>query len=239
MESELRLLKSTFDNIGENDALLSIVGALDRAKLSILDVGCGDGATLRKLCHFVADRGAVVNGVGVDPAAPALESSSNVRLHAVRFEDFETHDAFDVIICKQALYYLGSPIPAVHRMLSLLAPKGMLCIVLWSKRCSLYSMSRALDEAGIATLTIEELVALIKDEIPHVHVSTQTFNGSVDFSKWINNHDIMRSAAKVLVRTSTRPIDEGAIGTVARLLTSADRRAPRINGLITVWKANE
>ncbi len=117
--------------------------ALDRTRPtvgeSVLDVGCGCGATLLELAHRVGPSGSVV---GVDVSAPMLDrarervqdnSVQNVRL---TLADAATHafepGAFDLAFSRFGVMFFYDPEHAFANIRSALASAGRLAFVCWA-----------------------------------------------------------------------------------------------------------
>lgn len=90
---------------------------------SVLDVGCGTGATAREL----RDRGFVVEGLSPDPYQQKLFAQRVGRpFHLGRFQEFEPAAAYDLVLMSESSQYiwLDSLFPAVRRA----APTGHLLV---------------------------------------------------------------------------------------------------------------
>lgn len=90
---------------------------------SVLDVGCGSGATSREL----RDRGFDVEGLSPDPYQQDLYARRIGRpFHLGRFQEFEPDRAYDLVLMSESSQYvwLDSLFPAVRRA----APDGHLLV---------------------------------------------------------------------------------------------------------------
>lgn len=106
------------------------------SKLRVLDIGCGYGHTalaLAKTCHSV---------VGIEPCAePAhcaqelqrSEVASNASFYHATLETFQTSDTFDLIILDNVLEHLPDQFASLKRIESLLAPGGVLYLLVPNK----------------------------------------------------------------------------------------------------------
>ena len=127
------------------DAMLAPLmhAALDRARPlageTILDIGCGCGATLLELAGRVGSNGSVL---GVDISAPMLgracervhdSSLNNVRLVLA---DAATHrfspDSFDLAFSRFGVMFFDDPVRAFANIRSALAATGRLAFVCWA-----------------------------------------------------------------------------------------------------------
>lgn len=117
--------------------------ALDRARPAVgetvLDIGCGCGATLLELANRVGPTGSVV---GVDVSVPMLDrarervrdnSLQNVRL---TLSDAATHafapGAFDLAFSRFGVMFFDNPDSAFANIRSTLASTGRLAFVCWA-----------------------------------------------------------------------------------------------------------
>jgi SAM-dependent methyltransferase len=117
--------------------------ALDRARPAagetVLDIGCGCGATLLELASRVGPNGTVV---GVDISAPMLDRArGRVRDNALQnvhltLSDAATHSftpgAFDLAFSRFGVMFFDDPAGAFANIRSALAPAGRLTFVCWA-----------------------------------------------------------------------------------------------------------
>jgi SAM-dependent methyltransferase len=112
---------------------------LDRARLdshdSVLDVGCGCGATTLAAARLSR------TAVGVDISKPLLEIAK-ARAHAASIDDVEflaadaqTHafaeNAFDLVISQFGVMFFDDPVSAFANLRRALAPGGRVAFVCW------------------------------------------------------------------------------------------------------------
>ncbi len=113
--------------------------ALDRlspaAGESILDVGCGTGATLLQLFERVGPGGKVV---GLDPSRPMLERARERTRHlpgvSVVEGDAATHsfaEPFQGLFSRFGVMFFADPAQAFTRLRGALVPEGRLAVVCW------------------------------------------------------------------------------------------------------------
>lgn len=126
----------------------------------ILDVGCGAGLTMRRL----ADAGALVEGIEVDPA---FERASVVEPGVIRYGDILMLDIerrYDVVLMLDVLEHIEDEGAALARVIEILEPGGLFVLTvpayqwLWShhdemnkhhRRYTARSVSRVLGQAGL------------------------------------------------------------------------------------------
>jgi SAM-dependent methyltransferase len=121
------------------DPLLFAAAALTPG-MSVLDVGCGRGATTAAAAAAVGPTG---RAVGVDLAGPLIDAARKLHgdvgewLHA----DAQTHhfqpEAFDVVMSRFGVMFFTDPIAAFTNLLRATRPAGRLAVVVWQPRdCS-------------------------------------------------------------------------------------------------------
>jgi len=126
------------------DAQLAALGerAMDRAAIaageSILDVGCGCGASALELTRRTGDTGSVL---GVDISAPMLElarrRAEEAGARKLRFElaDAQTHQfptaSHDVVFSRFGVMFFADPVAAFANLRRVLKPGGRLAFVCW------------------------------------------------------------------------------------------------------------
>ena len=98
---------------------------------SILDIGCGEGYVIRKICRQVK------RCVALDPDQKMLEilrkhvkSNSKVVLVNKKLEDFETTEKFDVTLSSHTLSFFKDKRQAISEMLDRTKKGGKLILVL-------------------------------------------------------------------------------------------------------------
>lgn len=94
--------------------------------ISILDIGCSDGAFLTAM----ADAGAM-HLVGIEPsrAAAGTANDRRVTIHTKGFEEFTTQDRFDLVTILQTIEHLADPRDTLRRARELCTTGGSVMIV--------------------------------------------------------------------------------------------------------------
>ena len=126
------------------DALFAelTVAAIDsagpRPGESVLDVGCGCGATVLELARRVGPDGRVI---GVDVSRPMLELArervraeglANVTLHLADASAYAFRDAdFDLAFSRFGIMFFDDPVPAFANVRRSLRPGGRLAFIAW------------------------------------------------------------------------------------------------------------
>jgi SAM-dependent methyltransferase len=120
-----------------NDLLLARSGVA--AGESVLEIGCGTGATTLPLSRAVGERGRVV---GIDISAPMLAGArkriaeSGVGNVALLEADAQVHrfepDRFDLIISRFGIMFFVDPVAAFRNVLPAARPRGRLCFACWA-----------------------------------------------------------------------------------------------------------
>lgn len=136
--------------------LLGQLADLGDGPLSVLSVGCGDGAVDVALAESLTSAvpGRRVRYVGVDPFAESVteferrmrglgRSSLDVQGVVATFEDADLDGCFDVITFVHSMYYVPEVATTVRAAYDLLAPGGVL-FVLSAPRGDLNALAGAL-----------------------------------------------------------------------------------------------
>jgi SAM-dependent methyltransferase len=78
---------------------------------SILEIGCGNGAFLRRLCRLGGNR-----GIGLDPALAATpgDADDRVELRREAFHAGERLPSAEIIVCRHLIEHLAEPVSLVR-----------------------------------------------------------------------------------------------------------------------------
>jgi 2-polyprenyl-3-methyl-5-hydroxy-6-metoxy-1,4-benzoquinol methylase len=121
--------------------VLSLVREHARSALQVLEVGCGQGALLKRLELELP--AAVVHGADVSPESLSRSRELGSRAELFQLDlaalDFDAAHAqrfghFDLIICSEVLEHLADDHQALERIARLLAPGGHLIVTVPSGR---------------------------------------------------------------------------------------------------------
>jgi SAM-dependent methyltransferase len=101
--------------------------------LSVLDIGCGDGALLRKLLSAGFETVA-----GVEPSAAPLRMATPEIREKIRWGLFAPDDypasSFSLITCFQVMEHVWNPLELCEGALRLLKPGGALAVIVHDRR---------------------------------------------------------------------------------------------------------
>ncbi|NOZ63968.1 MAG: methyltransferase domain-containing protein [Caldiserica bacterium] len=116
-------------------ALRNLLDALVEKKGTVLDVGCGRGEILNKICaHYD------LKGVGLDISIEAIKIARfyNPLVNQYWVGDAESlpfrDNSFDLVISLDTLEHLSSPLTALEEMVRVLKPGGKLLVYTLNKR---------------------------------------------------------------------------------------------------------
>lgn len=199
----------------EEDLILELTGRV--SGLRILDVGCGDAA----LAVALAQRGALVTGVDVDPsmlaAGRARAAASGVApdlmqgdIRALPFAD----NSFDIVLAVTVLCFVDDAARAVREMDRVLRPGGCLLIGelgRWNLWAAKRRMSGWLGSRMWRSATFRAARAL-KDLVADAGLAVTTVRGAVYYpplaplaallarcDAWIGRHTTAGAAFLVVV----------------------------------------
>jgi SAM-dependent methyltransferase len=109
------------------DALIDAVLGPTPEGLEVLDVGCGTGIASRQM----ADRGATVLGVDLNPGMAAVAERHGIETEVSPFETWDpARRSFDRVTCGQAWHWLD-PVVSSKKAAALLRAGGRVCLF-WS-----------------------------------------------------------------------------------------------------------
>jgi len=109
--------------------LLHKLGAIEGGKLSLLDVGCGAGITLRHLAASTS--GQIDRYVGIDLQAERLHQryrdvgDIDVAFHNIDLDDDWQVGQFDVVWCSEVIEHLMDDLGLMRKMMSAAKPGGL------------------------------------------------------------------------------------------------------------------
>jgi ubiquinone/menaquinone biosynthesis C-methylase UbiE len=110
---------------------------------SVLDVGCGSGASAIPAAVAVGPRGRVI---GVD-LAERLLARARVKAHQRQLQNVEfrlgemetlgfSDASFDAVVCVFAIFFVPDMIKQVRELWRMVRPGGQLAITTWGHACS-------------------------------------------------------------------------------------------------------
>lgn len=132
---------------------------------SILDVGCGEGYVIRKICRQVK------HCIALDPDPKMLEilgkhvkNKCKVEIVNKKLEDFETTEKFDVVLSSHTLSFFDNKRHAIDKLLNWTKKGGRLILVLHREASEQLQMLK------------EVFLAIHGREINHIYAETlQTY----------------------------------------------------------------
>jgi SAM-dependent methyltransferase len=131
--------------IGELAHNTVVAGFIHRSRkpLTLLDLGCGQGAIRQ---HLNMDL--VTQYTGVDLAQIALDRLSpkrgNDRLVCSSVEEYQPDDKWDVVLFNEILYYTKDPVREIQKFETCLRTNGFFVISMYRKRNPLAYNNRCL-----------------------------------------------------------------------------------------------
>lgn len=228
--SALDCLKQSF--LGSSEKEVWVKGVCSRVssmRMSILDVGIGTGDSIRKRVAELLERGYDIDLVGVDPQAPtrSFDFALPVPVESFRipFEKFVSNRFFDVVNATQSLYYLDDWRASISKMLGLTKIGGVAAITIWSERCVLCDLHKAIIPEGHSVITGELIQEWMEDSGITQNIQVLEHEGLVDTRLWLQSSETLEAAARVISRTSINaPVS-------SEVLTALEYELRRISGM--------
>lgn len=136
--STISLRKNFFENDEENSLFKQLEQIVDvRDGMSILEIGCGSGHELKRLCEHRA-----VTALGIDSSSQHITQvdspdTENIKFIARNAESFSLGEKFDRILIKLTLHLLTNKRIALQNAFDHLKPSGQLIVVMHSDKSEL------------------------------------------------------------------------------------------------------
>jgi SAM-dependent methyltransferase len=235
----LAVLKRSFMGRTETPEIVQIIAeSFGAGQFTLLDVGTGDGDSLRKILNSLQQRGLMITATALDRYTPETDHLANLQ-HVIRvradFNDWVSAGRFDIVIARQSLYHFDALRPTLGKLLSHVAPRGMLLVVLWTAGCALNVLSTKLfgnEEAS--RLTAEHVFSVLESDFghdPHIFV----FRGPTYLSTLIENPVDLVGVLQVLSRSNeASPFASEVIASARTLISSLGPVVERENGIVWV-----
>ncbi len=172
------------------------------ASLNILDIGSGDMSNAYSLSEsFSHDKQISIDAVDIYFPDSPFTFRKNVHIERIvgDFNNVELKPLYDLIYCRQSLYYLGDVHAALSKMRGLLKDDGLICIVIWDKSCVLRQLCMCLEETNPASSLTGEVVEHISSDLCF-SVSKDLFVSEINFDTQYDTEDNLLSLAKLVSR---------------------------------------
>jgi 2-polyprenyl-3-methyl-5-hydroxy-6-metoxy-1,4-benzoquinol methylase len=127
---------------------------------TVLDAGCGDGATL----EWLHERGALALGIDLTLPMARLCLSRGYSAVVQDLEDLGLRPVFDWILCIGALEFVPDPARALKNLAECLAPRGTL-VLLYPRKGplgTLYALYHRTHGARIHLFDSDEIISLLR-----------------------------------------------------------------------------
>jgi SAM-dependent methyltransferase len=215
-----------------------IADVFARRSIAMLDIGSGNGVVTRKLMHDMEMHSvnAHVTCVEPNPTGPwQVYESDKMKLVVGGFEEVTFESAFDVITSIHSIYYVGSLSVAVKKMSSLLAPGGLLLILVWESSCILYQAATILQGSrGQRVISADDVFLHVCDRWSRSAVTRLHYEGPLAIPFFLRSPKTLQSLASVIIRDRNSRINEEVLRLLADHLRQARTIELRRNSLIIV-----
>ena len=151
------------------DFIQNSLNKLGNRKLSVLDVGCGNG----NISRFIGAQGHQVTGIDISATtiekAKSLNKLPNVRFKNIAAEELISKETFDMVICSEVIEHLHVPNTVVQALQKLLTKDGILIVTVPNG-------------FGPRELFITKPLQWMKNSAPHLYQAVNGFKKSIGFT---------------------------------------------------------
>lgn len=240
----LNALKCTLLGGSERQILVNAIrDHFTNKRISMLDVGCGDGDSLNKILRVLQiEYGYEVNVTAIDPLLDKMPQAKtnlpNATLVSNIIENYKTNKLYDFVNATQSLYYMPNKTTALRKMIALTKPRGLIIVTLCSKDCILSRLHFEL--YGIESpywTTAEDAVNILKREGGIKECKLEYFHGSINLLAWKTDPNILNQAYEIISRLSSSNITPSKDSKKLRIIINKYKDIePRVNGVIIATK---
>ena len=207
-QKSLSIFKKTLGGKSSTPTIYkSILNLTPTNRIRLLDIGIGDGTYLKRIINELLKAGFNVSVTGIDVCKSSLNIASKIFPNDVmintEFENAKLNGKYDIIFMSHSFYYLKNKNRALKKILTHLSEGGLLIIILWSKKDSIYKLHNKLFTKNnkSPTLTAEDAYKLVlKNKKEFQKSKLIYFSGDVKFKKWRESTKVMRSSLEVISR---------------------------------------
>nr|VFK45533.1 MAG: RNA cap guanine-N2 methyltransferase [Candidatus Kentron sp. TC] len=213
-------------------------------RIDWLDIGIGDGRFAKKIVDRLIAEGFEIDLTGIEPIKNSFEAAKkrfpNAIIHNDKIENVRLDNKFDVVSFFQSLHYINDKRPVLGEITNRLTEGGVLITTLWSRKDSLYQLSKRLFPNN-GRIVAEEYFNLIEDFKDYEDVSIKYFKGGIDFNKLLESEDNIISMLMVISRYSleTRKIGFSMENLITEIRRNFEGIGERINGVVISRKSYE
>jgi len=151
----------------------------------------------------------------------------------ITFEEFDEQAHYDLVIATQSLYYLKDKIASLKKIISLVSPRGFICITLWSKNCTLRKIFESIQNTT-NDITAEEVYSTMVGMEGLRDVRINYFEGGVALDKWKATNNSLKGIFRIISRLGNVPENQlPEISIMKKCLNKYKNLELRINGVVT------
>lgn len=164
----------SFSSLASFEKIKRLIDFEDNKKLTILDIGCGDGRVTEELLKIGHD----VYGIDTSEKAVKLAKEKGIKAVVNNIEDYQSEQKFDLIIATDILEHLFEPLEVLQKMRGWLNENGEIIVampnhfdlrnrlnILMGKSIVHWSLKRSIkswDYDHIKFLTLKEFKEMIR-----------------------------------------------------------------------------
>lgn len=209
------------------------------AVINILDVGIGSGEQMYKIATGLEKRGVEARITGIDiciPKSAYAHWKRPVELITQDFSSAQLSSRYEVVNSTQSLYYFVNPVEILRKMLTLVAPSGVLLITVWAEECLLYQLyKKFFYVTGTEDITDRTVISFLGDLVSPDSIKVRYFDGEIDVDAILVSDSSLRAILTILSRQGhISECDEKILRLAREYLSGLKPIGRRRNAIITV-----
>lgn len=236
-QKSLEILKETLLPNRENSILASIVKKRfpEGGDITILDVGGGDGTSLKKMINILGKDYKFT----ITIVEPLRNNTTTIgaTVSKTKFEKFKNNQKYDIVIFKHVLYYFSDLSATLQKASDCLKNDGLLLVTIWSDDCILKELHNKLLSRSRNTLDIASIKKAWKLIIPKSRHSIYECKSKINVKMWKDSEKVRRAVLKIISRKVLSPTQENLlVKKLSALISKLNNTVKRSNTIIKLQK---